>query len=156
MHESSLFISKPPHNWFGEERRRMAELEDEGEPMKEETNNSWAPLHSSSSPVNPQLMMSALLGFSVPPSVFICSGLLSAWRPGTLRRHHPSTVESWGEQSCEPIMLDLSYSYLQGPALMVQTSVIPSVWRKAKLLRRVRNLRTNSTLATLLSHAVSS
>ena len=101
-------------------------------------------------------LMSALLGFSVPPSVFICSGLLSAWRPGTLRRHHPSTVESWGEQSCEPIMLDLSYSYLQGPALMVQTSVIPSVWRKAKLLRRVRNLRTNSTLATLLSHAVSS
>ena len=93
MHESSLFISKPPHNWFGEERRRMAELEDEGEPMKEETNNSWAPLHSSSSPVNPQLMMSALLGFSVPPSVFICSGLLSAWRPGTLRRHHPSTVD---------------------------------------------------------------
>ncbi len=100
MHESSLFISKPPHNWFGEERRRMAELEDEGEPMKEETNNSWAPLHSSSSPVNPQLMMSALLGFSVPPSVFICSGLLSAWRPGTLRRHHPSTVdeEAWGNQ----------------------------------------------------------
>jgi hypothetical protein len=108
MHESSLFISKPPHNWFGEERRRMAELEDEGEPMKEETNNSWAPLHSSSSPVNPQLMMSALLGFSVPPSVFICSGLLSAWRPGTLRRHHPSTVEKERR--------GLDYRFTNGPS----------------------------------------